>query len=88
MFRNPEGVEVHDHDAKAQILWEAYNERMGSSEFSHMYVDLASLLIPRDDLDWLDTPFTKEEIDKVIADLPNHKSSGLDGFNGEFQKKC
>jgi hypothetical protein len=31
-------------------------------------------------LEWLETPFTKEEIDKIIADLPINKSPGLNVF--------
>jgi len=43
---------------------------MGISEFSHMYFDLQSLLQRDNDLTWLENPFTKEEIDKVVAELP------------------
>lgn len=40
------------------------------------------------DLSDLEATFTKEEIDGIIADLPNDKSPGPDGFNNEFIKKC
>ena len=61
---------------------------MGSSEFTHMYFDLDSLLTSDCDLSWIESPFTKEEIDRIIADLPNYKSPGPNGFNGEFLKKA
>jgi hypothetical protein len=61
---------------------------MGVSEYSHMYLDLPSILVQESNLSDLERPFSKEEIDKVVADLPNNKSPGPDGFNGEFMKKC
>src|SRR3954464_6650980 len=33
-------------------------------------------------------PFSDEEIDEVIKNLPNDKSPGTDGFNNEFMKQC
>lgn len=53
-----------------------------------MYCELETLLNRDNDLGGLEVPFSKEEIDAVIADLPNNKSPGPDGFNGEFLKKC
>jgi hypothetical protein len=45
-------------------------------------------LICYHDLHQLDTPFTKEEIHKVIQKMPLDMSPGPDGFNGLFLKKC
>jgi hypothetical protein len=36
----------------------------------------------------LEVPFTREEIVKVVNNLPNEKSPRLDGFNNEFIKNC
>ena len=33
-------------------------------------------------------PFTQEEIEDVVKNLPNDKSPGPDGFNNEFIKSC
>jgi len=40
------------------------------------------------DLAWLQDPFTREEIDSVVRNLPNNKAPRPDGFNSEFIKKC
>jgi hypothetical protein len=49
-----------------------------------MYYELETLLNRDNDLGGLEVPFSKEEIDVVIAYLPNNKSPRPDGFNGEF----
>lgn len=82
------GQAIFEHEAKAQLLREAYKERMRKCEFTHMYFDLSSLITPMEGLDWLEAPFSREEIDKIIKELPSNKSPGPDGFNGEFLKKC
>jgi len=38
------------------------------------------------DLDSLESPFTRDEIEALIKGLPNNKSPGPDGFNNEFFK--
>jgi hypothetical protein len=39
-------------------------------------------------LDYVSSPFTKEEIDKVIKSILVDKAPGPDGFNGMFLKVC
>ncbi|XP_020168394.1 uncharacterized protein [Aegilops tauschii subsp. strangulata] len=39
-------------------------------------------------LDQLSAPFTNEEIDAVIKEMPNDRAPGPDGFNGCFLKSC
>ena len=62
-----------EHHAKAAILWEAFKDRPDKIEFQEMLLDLPSLLQASNDLLWLDDPFTHEEIDKVISNLPSDK---------------
>ena len=72
---------------KAKLLWEAYKDRLGKSDYSAMSLDLNTLLHSNFDLSCLDEPFTTDEIDAVIQNLPNDKSPGPDGFNTDFVKK-
>jgi hypothetical protein len=46
------------------------------------------LLFFHSDLHWLDEPFSKQEIDSIVAALPSDKSPGPNGFNTNFIKKC
>jgi hypothetical protein len=88
ILRDDTGKELAEHEEKAQFIWSSFKERLGISEFSDLNFDLASFITPAEDIDWLQREFLKEEIDKIIMDLPNNKSPGPDGFNGEFLKKC
>jgi hypothetical protein len=88
MLRNGSGEEKFSHEDNAHILWEAYKDRLGTSEFSHIYFDLSQLLSIVPDLEQLQNPFSKEEIDNIIVNLPSGKSLGPDGFNTDFMKKC
>jgi len=40
------------------------------------------------DLEDLDAPFTDQEIEAVIKDMPMEKAPGPDGFIGSFYKRC
>jgi hypothetical protein len=53
-----------------------------------MTFNLSYLLGSNSELAWLEEPFTREEIDNVVRNLPNDKAPRPDGFNNEFIKKC
>ena len=82
----PDGTSVTEHEQKANLLWSAYKQRLGCTEFTDMAYDLTSLLTQHD-LDHLDLDFSQEEIDLVIKSLPNSHAPGPDGFNGFFINK-
>jgi hypothetical protein len=56
-----EGNSIVDHEQKANLLWIAFKQRMGVSEFSGMSYNLSDLLIEHD-LEGLDAEFSQEEI--------------------------
>jgi hypothetical protein len=82
------GETVYNHIDKAAILWEAFKERLGHSEFNNITFNLDTLLDRNPNLAWLEEPFAGDEIDSVVRSLPNNKAPSLDGFNNEFLKKC
>jgi hypothetical protein len=53
-----------------------------------MYFDLDLMLNAEPDLESLQEPFSLEEIDAIVRNLPLGKSLGPDGFNSDFMKKC
>jgi hypothetical protein len=82
------GEIVLNHAEKEKILWEAFKDRLGQSECSSMAFNLSYFLENNLDLAWLKEPFTVEEIDVVIKNLPNDKAPGPNGFNNKFIKRC
>jgi hypothetical protein len=82
------GEVISDHAAKANLIWNDFKERLGTTCAGQMLFDLDSILMNNVDLSSLEMPFSNAEIDNVIKCLPSDKSPGLDGFNNEFLKKC
>jgi hypothetical protein len=87
-LQDSNGVPRVQHDDKALLLWDSYTERLGQSDFSNMHFHLEGILLPLADLEDLILPFSTEEIDGVVRNLKSDKSSGPDGFNIDFMKKC
>jgi hypothetical protein len=77
---------ITNHDHKAAIIWSSYKNRLGLSSNHDMSFDL-DRLITRSELSHLDDPFTMEEINTVLKEIPPNKSPRPDGFNGLFMKK-
>jgi hypothetical protein len=91
VIQNEDQLDVTDHAGTAAILWEAFKKRMGTSEKTTMHFDLESIYEPFPDalvFHNLELPFTEEEVNEVVKELPNDKSPGPDGFNNEFFKAC
>jgi hypothetical protein len=91
MLKNVADAEICDHDGKAHILWESFKDRMGQSDNPSMHFNLQDYFgmgMSQDMRESLEVPFTREEIVKVVNNLPNEKSPRLDGFNNEFIKNC
>lgn len=61
---------------------------MGTSATHEMKFDLPNIIKRCDELEQLTVPFTTQEIDGVIKDMPADKAPGPDGFTGVFLKAC
>jgi hypothetical protein len=53
-----------------------------------MHFNVSDLMEPMSDLQQLVEPFSTEDIDSIVSNLPAGKSPGPDGFNTDFMKKC
>jgi hypothetical protein len=87
-LKDRDGIDKFTHEEKAEIIWEAFKDRLSSSEFTEMHFNLNELLQPVADLDDLHNPFSHDEIDNIVMNLPSGKSPGPGEFNTDFMKKC
>jgi hypothetical protein len=85
---NEDGIWVQDHSRKEALLWSAFRNKLGISTEVSMLFNLEHLITPRDNLDVLGAPITRDEIDNIVKRLPSDKAPGPDGFNGLFTKRC
>jgi len=69
-MQTSDGLMVEDHTGKEAVLFHAYSDRLGTSSPVQMQFDLPSLIRPNENLDHLPLPFTHEEIDMVIKEMP------------------
>jgi hypothetical protein len=81
------GEVLTQHEEKAEAIFAAFKNRLGKSEYHHMYFDLDDLL-HHYDLPQIDNPFSPEEIKDALLDMTTDHAPGPDGFNGMFMKKC
>jgi hypothetical protein len=61
---------------------------MGTTKARTRAINWNELNYARHDLDNLDAPFTVQEIEAVIKEMPREKAPGPDGFIGSFYKIC
>ena len=74
-LENPAGDLIYDHNAKANLLWESYKERLSLTAYESMSLNLDSLLQFNADLNFLEDPFSNEEIDLVVSNMPSGKNT-------------
>ena len=66
---------------------QSYKDRLGTSIDPPMLCNLDELIQPQE-LSDLEAPFTMDDIDQVIKELPTDRAPGPDGFNGTFLRRC
>lgn len=88
MIKRDDDSLEYEHDGKANLFWYGFKDRLVKSKGQQMMFPLEELFQKATDLFMLDAPFTNDEIDQVVKNLPSDKSLGPDGFNTNFLKKC
>ena len=61
-----------------------YTNKLGNLEEMDVFLENHKLPKLEEEIENLNTPITREEIEAVIKNLPRHKSPGPDGFPGEL----
>ena len=61
---------VFDHTQMAGILWASFKSRIGQAQGISMRFDLHQLIQPIPGLEELSLPFSNEEINQVLKELP------------------
>jgi hypothetical protein len=79
---------ITDHCEKSALFFQECKQRLGSSVETDMQFDLSNLIQPHPNLEHLCMPFSKDEIENIILNLPLDKSPGPDGFSNSFLKKA
>jgi hypothetical protein len=77
-----------EHSEKAGLLWNSFKDRLGISVPLAPIVDFGQYFQHHTGLESMYRPFTREEIDAVVAHMPGDKAPGPDGFSGLFLKIC
>jgi hypothetical protein len=81
-----DGSVATEHHEKAGLLWHSFKQRLGVSTPISSTFDFSPYLNRLEDLEVMSSPFTNEEIDLVVAHMPNDRSPRPDGFSGFFLK--
>ena len=70
-----------------KMYYEQYTNKLGNLEEMDAFLENHKLpKLEQEEIENLNRPITREEIEAVIKNLPRHKSPGPDGFPGEFYK--
>jgi Holliday junction resolvase RusA-like endonuclease len=81
------GLTLIGQDEKAAHICQEYKSRLSCSFNTEMQFNLQTL-VQEQDMQSIQAPVSKEDIDNIIKLMPTDKAPGCDGFNGFFLKKC
>jgi signal transduction histidine kinase len=68
-----DGRTITNHDKKVALLWEEYKNMLGCTQNTQMHFNMIDLLQTQN-LDHITEPFTKVQIDAVVANMPLDKA--------------
>lgn len=80
-----EGVWFSTEEAKADLVFQYYNDILGTP-FQRLHSLRLDDLLPQLDLSGIDACFSEAEIWATIRDLPSDRALGPDGFTRAFYK--
>ena len=73
---------------KEEIVWNHFNELLGSYHQRDSTLNLSQLNFTTCDLSLLDEPISNAEVKKAILEMHPEKAPGPDGFTGLFYRHC
>ena len=79
---------VTEHDHKEDIIHDHFASVMGRGPSRVMDLNWENLHFGEVGMEGIDAPFTVEEVQQAINQMPSNKAPGPDGFTGAFFKKC
>ena len=85
---NGDSGPVISQENKSALAFNHFSNLMGSPSIRTRAINWEELGYEHHDLEDLDAPFTSQEIEAIIKDMPSEKAPGPDGFIGCFYKKC
>jgi hypothetical protein len=82
------GRMIADHTEKSALFYQEFKSRMGCSIPTSLQYQLNTIVPCYGNLDHLCLPYSQEEIENIILDLPSDKAPRPDGFNNLFFKRA
>jgi hypothetical protein len=82
------GRTISDHTEKSALFYHEFKRRMGCSIPTSPQYQLNNIVPYCGNLDHLCLPFSQEEIENIILELPSDKAPGPNGFNNLFFKRA
>jgi hypothetical protein len=79
---------VTEHIHKEKIIHDHFSSAMGKATSRNHDLNWENFHFGGVDLEGIDAPFSEEEVQEAIRQMPSDKAPGPDGFTGAFFKKC
>jgi hypothetical protein len=79
---------IADSTEKSALFYQKFKSRMGCSVPTNLQFQLDNIVPLYGNFGHLCLPFSQEEIDNIILDLPSDKAPGPDGFSNMFFKRA
>jgi len=85
-LRNASGDACSSHEQMEAAILDHFRSVFGQDGAGGFTMDFQAIGIPSLDLSALDLPFSEEEVEVAVRDMPSDRAPGPDGFTGLFYK--